>query len=183
MLKEASTTGQWIETSAQTSDLSMIAIRIRDEALEKARAKMKPALHLRLPEELWQQRNFLEYLKFEIAAGIALEIGVNDAHVQRVHYFDPYQNPDAETEAELPFDPTINLLVEVGSNSPALKAYIEVLDNALTNAMRDLPDSPLRVGESLTNVIFITEDDIQNRRGYVAVIGSIYTPHRKIWER
>ncbi|KAA3659090.1 MAG: hypothetical protein DWQ04_23295 [Chloroflexi bacterium] len=184
LLKEASTTEQWVVKPPQTTELSKITANICHDAIEKARIKMKPKKQSLPLTALMQQRSYLEYFKFELAARVAQEIGANDTHVQAVYYFDPYENPDATTETELPVDPTVNLLVEVTANSPALKAYIEAIDKALTYTMHDdFPDSRFSRKETLTNVILITEDDIQNRRGYAAAIGSIYTPHRKIWAR
>jgi hypothetical protein len=103
--------------------------------------------------------------------------------VQAVYYFDPNLNPDAQTETGLPLDASINLLVRVESNTAALQAFIEALDRALTQQIRQLPSSTLADLNSILNAIIITGEDVAHGRGYAVLLSSLFNKPRRVWPR
>ena len=182
MITQVKTLENWIETSSPTiTSLQEIVETICQDALTQSRLKMPPKLRALPLTDLTQRQDFVEYVKFHIAINLVKEIAAGDTFVQAIYYFDPDSNPDDQTESARPIDPTINLLVVVTEKTAALSAYFKVLDNALSQFMYQT--TPEISAESLLNPILITEADIQQRRGYGAVINAIFTSHRKIFER
>jgi len=138
--------------------------------------KLKDAAYF----ELLRRPDFIEYFKFSLADGVAQSIVAMDDHVQAVYYFDPHLNPDAETETLVPTEATINLLLVVKSNSAALKSFISLLDSYLTEALRVLPSTLFASLPSVLHMMFVTQEDIAQRRGYALVLNAIYTPPKRI---
>lgn len=156
---------------------------IRNSAINYSRMKMPLQLRNEALSRLLERRDFIQYFRHALAHEIALVLGTYDRHVQAVYLFDESINPDAETEDYLPHvDLTIRLLLKVTSNSAALGAFITSLDRALTEEMHAMPNS-FADYTSFLDVIPITEQAIQERRGYAALLSSIYARPLKVWPR
>ena len=156
----------------------------RDNALNKARKKLRPRDQESDLASLFERRDFIDYFKYAMAHEIAQVIATYDQHVQAVYLFEESTNPDAETEEDLLFvDLTIHLLVLVASTSAALKAFVTSLDRTLTEALSELPSAAFSKRTSSLNVIPITQDDVKERRGYAILLSSIFAPPLKIWQR
>lgn len=156
---------------------------MRNNVINHARMKMPLPLQNEELSRLFERRDFIQYFRHALAHEIALVLGTYDQHVQAVYLFDESINPDAETEDYLPqVDLTIHLLLKVTSNSAALGAFITSLDRALTEELREMPGS-FAGYTSFLDVIPITEQAIQERRGYAALLSSIYARPLKVWPR
>ena len=154
---------------------------IRNNAINYARNKMPPQLQNEELSRLLERRDFIQYFRHALAHEIAQVLGTYDQHVQAVYLFDESINPDAETEDYLPHvDLTIHLLLEVTSNSAALGSFITSLDRGLTEELREMP-TKFSGYTSFLDIIPITKQAIQERRGYAALLSSIYARPRKVW--
>jgi hypothetical protein len=77
--------------------------------------------------------------------------------------------------------PLVHLIVWTGRKTAALRAFIGVLDRALTQTYADLLGKPQVT--SLLDVQVIDDDDVERRAGYGALLGSIHHRPMQIWAR
>ena len=133
---------------------------------------------------LFERRDFVDYFKYALAHEVAQVIATYDQRVQAVYLFEESANPDSETEdLLLSVDLTIHLLALVTSATAALKAFVLSLDRTLTEALSELPSNAFARRTAFLNVVPITRDDVEQRRGYAILLSSIYAPPLKIWQR
>jgi hypothetical protein len=165
------------------SSLQETVETIQGDALQYALTHLPAAVQESALEELLQQPRFFEYFKFGLADYTAGTIAAHDEYVQEIYYFDPYLNPDAQTETDLPLDVSVNLLVVVKSKTAALQSFVDALDRALTQQIRDLPSTQLAGLNSILNAIMISEEDIAHGRGYAALLSSLFNKPRRVWPR
>ena len=167
----------------QATQVGDVVETIIEEALEYARLRIST---IRQPQDLdilFQQHDFLCTFKYGLADGIGQALGLYDENVLATYVFEPCLNPDIETGEEIPTDSTINLILLVSSPTAGLEAFIASLDRALTQRLKELPFAPLAAFNSVLNTILVTKKDLEQGKGYAALITSIYTPPIKIWQR
>lgn len=168
-----------VETTEESArpavtSLQEMAETIQIDSLQYAHSKFTQPMRAARFEELLERHDFITFFKFGMAQRIARTLAAHDEQVQAIHYFDPNLGSDSETEAFTPLDPSVNLLVVVASKSAALDSFIAALDEALTREARKLP-APIFVSlASILNAIVITESDIDQKRGYAALLSSMY---------
>lgn len=167
----------------QVTQLEEIAETIHHDALEVSQAKLSTFQRGMSLSQLLQDPLFLESFKRNMADGVAKAIGASDKQVTAVYTFNPSANPDAESGDYLPLDGSIHMLALVNNASAGLEAYIASLDRALAASLRELPSPTYDQGTSVLNVILITEKDVEQRRGYAALLTSIFAPPLKVWQR
>ena len=66
-------------------------------------------------------------------------------------------------------------------NSAALDAFIKSLDGTLTGLVRELPSPSLAKRASILNVIPVTQEDVDNKQGYGALLSSMFARPVKLW--
>jgi hypothetical protein len=170
-------------TTERVDNLKKTIKIIRNNAIQHSRMKMPLPQQNDALSRLLERRDFVQYFRHALAHEIARVLATYDQHVQAVYLFDESINPDAETEDYLPHvDLTIHLLLKVTSNSAALGAFITSLDRVLTEELREMPDS-FADYTSFLDVIPITEQAVQERRGFAALLSSIYARPLKVWPR
>ena len=162
------------------TSLQEAAETIQIDSMQYAHAKSIQPIRAASQAELLQRHDFLNHFKFGLANRIANTVAAHDDHVQEIYYFDPNLNPDAETETYTPLDVSVNLLVLVHSKSAALESFIAALDGALTEQIRKLPAPQFTKLTSILNAILITEEDVEQGRGYAVLLSSMYLKPRKI---
>ena len=163
------------------TSLQEVAETIQMDALEYAHNRFTQPVRAASIEELLQRHDFINYFKFGLAERIANTLAAHDEHVQAIYYFDPNLSADAETETYTALDPSINLLVQIKSKSAALSSFIAALDDALVIQARKLPSPHYAALASILNAILITEEDVEQKRGYAALLSSLYLKPRKVW--
>jgi hypothetical protein len=167
----------------QITRLQEAAETIRENALSAARSRL-PVRQQGAPlADLLRLPAFLNSFKYGLAEGATNVIVANDGNVLAVYHFEESANPDAETEAALTPDVGVHLLLLVDSNSAALEAFIKSLDGTLTGLIRELPSPALAKRTSILNVIPITQEDVDNKRGYGALLSSLFARPVKLWAR
>jgi hypothetical protein len=169
--------------AGQVTRLQEVAETIRDNALLAARSRMLARQQEVELADLLQQPVFLNSFKYGLAEGVTNVIVANDGNVQAIYLFEESTNPDSETEDALTPDMTVHLLLLVDSNSAALDAFVESLDRSLTELVRELPSRLLAKRTSLLNVIPVTQEDVDDKRGYGALLSSIFARPVKLWAR
>ena len=165
----------------QAVELTEVAEKIKDKALDFAKMKLPPLKRDQNLEELFQQRNFFCDFKHGLVEGVCQTIGEYDGKVIESYCFDPDANPDCQSGDEIPLDGTINIILVVESKTAGLDALITSLDRGLTQALKELPIPNLVSYDSVLNIIQVTQNDVENRKGYAALISSLYAPALKVW--
>ena len=163
------------------TSLQEVAETIQMDALAYAHSRFTQPIRAASIEELLQRHDFVNFFKLGLAERIANTLAANDEHVQAIYYFDPNLSADAETETYTALDPSINLLVRVKSKSAALSSFIAALDDALALQARKLPSPHYAALASILNAILITEEDVEQKRGYAALLSSLYLKPRQVW--
>ncbi len=163
------------------TSLQEVAETIQIDALQHAHAKFTQPMRAADLAELLQRNDFIDHFKFGLAERIANTLAAHDELVQAIYYFDPNLSSDAETEVYAPLDASVNLLVQVASKSAALESFIAALDDALTQEARKLPSPLFSSLVSILNAILITQDDVDQRRGYAILLSSMYLKPRQVW--
>lgn len=172
-----------VSTSGQVTRFQEAAETIRDNALNAARLRLPARQQEASLAGLLQIPVFLNSFKYGLAQGVTNVIVANDGNVQSIHLFEESTNPDSETEEVLALDMTVHLLLLVNSNSAALDAFIESLDRTLTELINELPSPLLAKRTSILNVIPITQEDVDNKQGYGALLTSMFARPVKLWAR
>jgi hypothetical protein len=171
------------ESTGQAMDLQMVALVIRDEAVERARGKISPLNRDLELAALLQRSDFVDYFKYALATGVAEALAVNDANVQEVYICDPGMNADTGTGADVPLDGGLYLIVRVDTVSAALESFIAALDSALLDGLKGLPSPLFATREFVLDANLVTEDDIRNGTGYARMLSSMHAPPLKVWAR
>ena len=167
----------------KVTHLQEAAETIRDNALSAARTRLPVRQQNGALADLLQLPVFLNNFKYGLAEGATNVIVANDGNVQAVYHFEESTNPDSGTEEALAPEMSVHLLLLVDSNSAALNAFIESLDGTLSGLVSALPSPMLAKRTSILNVIPITQEDVDDRRGYGALLSSIYARPVKLWAR
>jgi len=160
-----------------------IAEGIRNNSIDFARLKLTQSKQKLDLEDLFHEKNFFCMFKSGLAESVCRVFGEHDQNVFEAYFFEPYVSPVCETGEEFPVDGNLNLLLVVKTKTAGLDAFITSLDRALTETLKELPLPFLKSYQSVLNVIPITVKDIENRRGYAALLSSFFAPPLKVWER
>ena len=163
------------------TSLQEVAETILADALQFAHDKFTQPMRAAGLEELMQRHDFIDYFKLGLAERIANTLAAHDEHVQAIYYFDPSLGSDAGTETYTALDPSINLLIRVKLKSAALSSFIAALDDALAREVRKLPSPYYGSLVTILNAILITEEDVEQGRGYAALLSSLYLKPRQVW--
>ena len=170
------TTPQPVVTSLQE-----VAETIQMDALQHAHTMFTQPMKAADLAEVLQRNDFIDHFKYGLAERIANTLAAHDEHVQAIYYFDPNLNSDSEIETYAPLDASVNLLVQVETKSAALESFIAALDQALTLEARKLPSPLYAQLVSILNAILVTEEDVDQRRGYAILLSSMYLKPRQVW--
>ncbi len=170
-------------SSTKVTQLQEVAETIREDALVLARSKLPRFQRDQDLEILFQHRDFLERFKCGLAKGIGDTLAAHDEQVSALYLFNPSANPDAESGEEIQLDATLHLLLLVNTPTAAMAAFIASLDRALTQCVKELPLPLSPKCDSILDVIPITTEDVKKRRGYAALLSSIFAPPLKICQR
>lgn len=171
------------DQGGQVIYLAEAAARMRDEAIAGARARLGvPERDLPL-ERLLGRAEFLDYVKYGLATGVAAMLAGNVPRIQAIYLYDPSGNPGREATGASPVDVTVHLLVRVGKPSAALAALITSLDRAVLASVQELPSPVFTRRTFMLDVSVISDADVAHNRGYAALLNSVFAPPLKVWER
>ena len=163
------------EPARQVIYLQQAVEVLRDQAIERARSKLAPHDQSLPLAQLLQRADFLDYLRYQLATGIARILAENEPRVGEVYLYDPAGTQSA--------DPAIHALVRVSAPSAALQAFISSLDRALLGSLRALPASNFAQRQFILDISLISDADVAQGRGYASMLSSLFAPPLKIWER
>lgn len=161
-------------------DKSIVADMI-EEALTFSAAKTRTGTKEKALDRVLQgDCSVCEYMRYGLAKGIAQYLGSIDDTVKAVYVYEPEYATDEEMVG-LSF--SINLLAWVQRESAALNSIVAGLDAALMEERKRLlcPDA---TAECFSLDVKVADDDeVRRRRGYGALVNSIFVRPTKVWGR
>jgi hypothetical protein len=121
-----------------------------------------------------------EYVRYGLAKGIAQYLGSIDDTVKALYIYEPeYATNDDTVGLSL----GIHLLAWVERKSAALNSMVAGLDAALMEERKRLL-CPEATAECFSLDVKVADDDeVRRRRGYGALVNSIFVRPTKVWER
>lgn len=166
----------------QVTDIREIVEDTLNHALSDARQKLRHRYQNLDLATLLTRQEFVNYLRYSMATEVAAVIERFENRLEGVYLFEEAANPDMATE-EVPgnLELTIHLLVQVKAKSAALEAFLTSLDRTLTDLMAELPSPNLAGLTSILNIIPITQEDVDQKRGHAVLLSSIHARPLKIW--
>ena len=108
---------------------------------------------------------------------------MNDQRVREVYTYDPGLNADSEFGEEPALEMTLHLLVLVEAPSAALEAYINALNRALIESLKELPSPMFGQREFILDVSLITAQDVRRGLGSAGLLSAVFTQPIQVWRR
>jgi len=169
-----------IVSESRVTQLDELAETIRDNAINLTRSQLPTFQKDQSLDVLLLRQDFIERFKCGLAKGIGDTLAAFDKQVCSLYIFEPSTNPDIESGENLSLDPTLHLLLLVKTPTAALEAFVTSLDRALTQRLKELPYPLIADCESILDIVLITKEDVERRRGYAALLTSLFAPPLKI---
>jgi hypothetical protein len=173
-------------TTTKTKDIKVLNLEdtaraMRDTAINEARIVLPKFYDDKDLASLLKETIFVDNFKHIMAGLIADELVQNDSTIEEIYFMDPDMNPDAEIGEAKPIILDWHLICLVEKPNAALKSIISGLDSTLTTAIRELPSDQFTNLETVLDVSLVTKQDIKERKGYAALLSSIFAPPLKVW--
>lgn len=172
-------------TTSKTKDIKVLNLEdtarvMRDTAINEARIVLPKFYDDKDLPSLLKETVFIENFKHIMAGLIAEQLVQNNSMIEEIYFIDPDMNPDAEIGETKPIILDWHLLCLVEKPSAALKSIISGLDNSLTTAVRELPSEQFSGLETVLDVNLVTRQDIKERKGYAALLSSIFADRKSV---
>ncbi len=156
------------------------AAELIDEALRFAARKVH-RLKTDDPQALLADPGAQGYFKYGVAKEVGEFLGRTDTTVKEVHMVEAEYgcNPDQVLEGVEPLHSCLTLVVRVDRKTAALSSLISSLDQALVAKLREL-----RGFESISSILdahLVDEQEVLGRRGYGALLTSLYAHRLQVW--
>ncbi|MFA5400700.1 MAG: hypothetical protein WC169_08750 [Dehalococcoidia bacterium] len=120
------------------------------------------------------------YCHYNIAKELGKILGIWDKDIRAVYAYGYDDNTTAEGCCEdVSPSSLIHMIIWAGRKTNALKALIESIDRAMVQVHRRLLG--LKDIEHVLDIQVIDDDDVKNRKGYAALLQSIYQTPVKVW--
>lgn len=129
------------------------------------------------------QCDVCDYLCYSLAKQVGEYLSQIDGTVKAVYVFEPEYASDGETPA-VRRPSGINLIAWVDRKSASLDALAGALGDALSESRRNKVGCVKATSPcNALNVHTVDDADVENRRGYGAVIDSLYIRPIQVWAR
>ncbi|KAA3644196.1 MAG: hypothetical protein DWQ07_18990 [Chloroflexi bacterium] len=164
-------------------EMAELAEGIIEDAVQLANTRQNISLEDEKIDTLLDRREYLGTFRYGLAKGITEALVENDAGVVAVYSFEPNANPDAETEDYLSLDGNVDMIALVEKRSAGLVAFTDSLDRALTERINEFSTPVYAKCSSLLDVKFVTQEDVDEGRGFAVLLQSLFSPPMRIWQR
>jgi len=126
-----------------------------------------------------------EYLRYGLSKEIGQYLGNIDNSVQAVYAYEPeYATGVLHLDSAGPgIDPGINLIVAVDRKNHALNSIVASLEDAVKAGVQDLLCSEANGSCFALDVKVVDGEELASRRGYAALVDSVYTAPMRLWDR
>jgi hypothetical protein len=126
-----------------------------------------------------------EYLRYGLAKGVAEYLGSLDGTIKAIYIFDP--DTAANTDGHIPdqprLSPGISMLIWVSHKTAALASLLTSVSQAADEEFWRLPCPEANALCYMLDPIVVDDQEVQERRGYGAVVDSIYMSPTELWHR
>ena len=117
------------------------------------------------------------YFNHSIASQIGEVLGKVCDNVKAVYALNYEDNIQEDGPGKS--DPTIHVILRVERKTNAVNALVEALNKGLTQKYRQMLGKDTL--KNILNAYPVDKEDIKNRAGYGALLGSIYQPPIHVW--
>lgn len=126
-----------------------------------------------------------EYLRFGLANEVADYLGSMDETIKSVYVYEPEtattMNGNIHDHPSLV--PGINMIIRVSRKTAALKSILTSIVSAVEQEFGQLNCPEANALCNMIDVILVDDHEVEQRTGYGALIGSLFTPPIEIWQR
>ena len=158
------------------NDLSQVANRLCETALEDAKAQMHPLLRSADFRRLGQRMEFVKAFKFALERRIAQMLALWQPDVQAVFQFE-----ESWMENRSAWDGSIHLLVRVPRLSNAIKLIGKALDKSLLKTLKQLGWARFQKRQTVLEVQQVTSEELLHGVSYGAMFYAVYSVPVKVW--
>jgi hypothetical protein len=158
------------------NDLSQVANKLCETALEDAKAQIHPLLRNSDLHRLGQRVEFAKAFKLALERRIAQNLALWQPDVQAVFQFE-----ESWMESQNSWDGSIHLLVKVPRLSNAIKAMGKALDNSLVKYLKQLGWSRFQKRQTVLDVQQVTTDELRHGVSYGAMFYAVYSVPVEVW--
>jgi hypothetical protein len=125
------------------------------------------------------------YLTYALSKEIGEYLGGIDSSVQAVYSYEPEYSAGALhlDVTEPPIDRGIKLIVSVDRKSAALASIVASLEDAVRESVQHLACSDANLSCYVLDVRIADIEEVASRRGYGALLSSLYAPPIRLWAR
>ena len=127
-----------------------------------------------------------EYLRYGLAKGLAEYLASVDNRARAVYIYDEIETPttwDERRPVRPNLSPGIRMIVWVKRKSPALSTLVDSLSSAVDKESRQLPCPNANALCHQLDITVVDDQEVQERKGYGALITSAYLRPIEIWHR
>jgi len=126
-----------------------------------------------------------EHLRYGLAKGIAAYLGSLDETIRVVYVFDPEAATHAESHVPSTprLSPGISMLIWVSHKTAALTSLLTSVRQAAGEEFWRLPCPEANALCYALDAIVVDDQDVQERRGYGAMVNSFFVLPTEIWSR
>jgi hypothetical protein len=126
-----------------------------------------------------------QYVKYSLAKQMGKYLGTVDKNVKAVYLYEPdYATGIYDVNGEKPsLSSGINMIAWVDRKTAALSSLVASLDAALREAQIPLLCLDANRIFYYLDIVVVDDEEISNRRGYGAMIGSIHVDPTVLWNR
>lgn len=126
-----------------------------------------------------------EYLRFGLAKGVAEYLGSLDETIRAIYVFDPEAatHADSQVPAKARLSPGISMLIWVSHKTAALTSLLASVRRATDEELWRLPCPEANALCSSLDTIVVDDQEVNERRGYGAIVSSLFVLPTEIWNR
>jgi hypothetical protein len=165
-----------------SSDVTNKADEILNESLtfcgQKLMSGDRSTVLRRLKE---RDHSTIGYFHYGLARQVARHLASLDENITAVYLFEDDATPEDRCLGDTMPALFVHLIVRVTRKTGALESLVQGLDRALVEAYLE------RSGEDQVNHLLdvqtIDEDDVAQRMGYGALLGSLHHPPLRVWNQ
>lgn len=125
-----------------------------------------------------------EYLRYGLAKGVAEYLGSLDETIKAIYVYDPESaTQDGSALAQPSFSPGISMVIWVARKTAALSSLVTSAKMAVDEELWRLPCPDANALCHILDAVIVDDQEVLERTGYGALLGSFYVRPTEIWHR
>ena len=173
---------KFTEVSLRPPDVSSIADTILSQALDFCAQKLNFDNPNAVVDYLRQgDYTAYTYWRYALAKEVAEHLGAWIEDTKAVYFYDHDATPEDSCFAEVPPEPLVHIFVWARRKTAALRSFSEAIDQAFVQSFCELMQT--HQPEHLLDIQVVDDHDVDNRRGYGALLTSLHNRPLLVWKR